>query len=225
MRPDLLRDLIRSFFADYLRLVEPDTARKMRLDRITFPPKDFEHGVVAEIPSRKGELVTVVARIETDREASHPLVHDLRRLGLRYGQAVLFSVLHLAGGRPGVHLESAVIGEACGIELARIFYTAFGLEGARAEHYLERPEPLAWALSAGMQPSRRSPEEHRRACLEKIEAADLCETRRTLLRRVVETWMPAYPSEGGDGPPRIRLGRADLQRGQLQLGRGRPDLR
>jgi hypothetical protein len=185
LRSDLLRDLIRTFFADYLRLVEPDTARKMRLDRITFPPTDFEHGVVAEIPSRKGELVTVVARIEADREASHPLVHDLRHLDLRYGQPVLFSVLHLAGGRPGVHLESAVIGEACGIELARIFYTAFGLEGARAEHYLERPEPLAWALSTWMRASRRSPEEHHRACLERIDAADLRESRRRLLRMAV----------------------------------------
>jgi hypothetical protein len=186
LRPDLPRDLIRTFFADYLRLVEPDTARKMRLDRITFPPKDFEHGVVAEVPPRKGELVTVVVRIESDREVSYSLVHDLRSLDLRYGQPVLFSVLHLTGGRPGVHLESAVIGEACGIELARIFYTDVGLEGARAEHYLERPEPLAWALSAWMRPFRRSLEEHRRACLEKIEAADLCEARRTLLRRAVE---------------------------------------
>lgn len=185
MGSDLLRDLIRTFFADYLRLVEPDAARRMRLDRITFPPKDFEHGVVAEIPPRKGELVTVVVRIESEKEASHPLVHDLRSLGLRYGQPVLFSVLRLAGGRPGVHLESAVIAETCGIELARIFYTDFRLEGARAEHYLERPEPLAWALSAWMRPSRRSLEEHRRACLEKIEVADLCETRRRLLRMAV----------------------------------------
>jgi hypothetical protein len=59
-----------------------------------------------------------------------------------------------------VHLDSAVIGEACGIELARIFYTVFGLEGARAEHYLERPEPLgALRLDAAIaeKPGRAPP--------------------------------------------------------------------
>ena len=186
MRPDLLRTLIRTFFADYLRLVECDAAREMRLDRITFPRKRFEHGVIATVPPKKGETVTVIARIEHAREAPRPLAGDLRRLGLRYGQPVLFSVLRLTGGRPGAHLESAPLGEAFGIEQTRIFYTVFGLEGARAEYYLERPEPLAWALSAWMRPIRRRPEEHRRACLERIEAKELPKLQRSLLRRAVE---------------------------------------
>jgi hypothetical protein len=100
LRPDLLRTLIRTFFADYLRLVECDAARKMRLDQITFPRKRFEHGVIAEVPPKKGETVTVIARIEHTREAPRPIAGDLRRLGLRYGQPVLFSVLQLIGGRP-----------------------------------------------------------------------------------------------------------------------------
>lgn len=186
MRSDLLRALIRTFFADYLRLVESDAAREMRLDQITFPRRTFEHGVIAEVPPKKGETVTVIARIEHTREAPRPLAGDLRRLGLRYGQPVLLSVLRLAGGRPGAHLESAPLGEAFGIELTRIFYTVFGLDGARAEYYLERPEPLAWALSVWMRPIRRRPEEHRRACLERIAATDLPGPQRTLLRQVVE---------------------------------------
>ena len=165
MRPDLLRVLIQTFFADYLRLVESEAARQMRLDRITFPARRFKQGVIAAVPPRRGEPVTVIVRIELTREAPRPLAGDLRRLGLRYGQPVLLSVLRLTGGRPGSHLESAPLGEAFGLELARIFYTVFGLEGARAEYYLERPEPLAWALSAWMRPVRRRPEEHRRACL------------------------------------------------------------
>ena len=185
MHPDLLRDLLRAFFADYLRLIEPDAAPQMRLDRITFPPRDYPRGVIAEVPPRKGEPVTAVVRIEPEREALVPLSEDLRRLDLRYGQPVLVSEIRLSGGRPGTHLESAVVGEAFGIELARIFYTVLGLQGARAEHYLERPEPLAWALSAWMRPSRRSVEEHRGACRARIDAADLCESRRSLLRMAV----------------------------------------
>ena len=185
MSPGLLRDLIRTFFADYLRLIEPDAAPKMRLDRITFPPKDFAQGVVAEVPRRKGEPVTAVVRIEPERKALRPLSADLRHLDLRYGQPVLVSEIRLAGGRPGMHLESAVVGEAFGIELARIFYTVLGLQGARAEYYLERPEPLAWALAAWMRPLRTSLEEHRHACRARIDAANLCESRRSLLRRAV----------------------------------------
>lgn len=186
MRPDLLRTLIRTFFADYLRLVEPDAAREMRLDRITFPRRTFKNGLIAEVPPRRGEPVTVIVRIEPTREAFQPLATDLRRLGLRYSQPVLLSVLRLTGGRPGANLESAPLGEAFGIELTRIFYTVFGLDGARAEYFLERPEPLAWALSAWMRPLRRHPEEHRRACLERIAAAALSEPQRRLLRRAVE---------------------------------------
>ena len=195
MYPDLPRDLIRTFFADYLHLVEPDAARKMRLDRITFPQSDFEHGVVAEILPGKGEPVIVVVRIESGRESPRPLAEDLRRLDLRYGQPVLVSVLRLTGGRPGAHLESEPIGELFGIELARIFYTVFGLDGARAEYYLERPEPLAWALSAWMRPFRRDPEEHRRACLERIEGSALPEMQRELLRRAFEEDRGQLPQE------------------------------
>lgn len=186
MRPDLPRDLIRVFFADYLRLVESDAAGKMRLDRITFPQKGYARGVIAEIPPVKGETVTVMVRIEPERETPRSLAEDLRRLDLRYGQPVLLSVLRLTGGQPGAHLEAATISEAFGIELARIYYTVFGLHGARAEYYLERPEPLAWALSAWMRTVRRSPEEHRRACLERIEAAALSKPQRALLRQAVE---------------------------------------
>ena len=63
----------------------------------------------------------------------------------------------------------------------RIYYTAFGLEQARAERFLERPEPLAWGLSALMQPIRTSPEAHAQACRERIGAAALDDARRELL--------------------------------------------
>lgn len=205
-RRPLLRDLIRAFFADYLRLVEPDSAVQMCLEQITFPrpeklpecdeddarERGRDIGVVAEVPSRVGEIVTVLAQIETEALAPPEIAQRIGRyltaLELRYGQPVLLSVVYLQGGCPGVHLESGVIGEFCGIELVRIYYTTFALEDARAEHYLERPEPLAWALSALMNLTRRTPEEHRSACLERISAAPIDEERRLLLRRSVEAF-------------------------------------
>lgn len=201
----LLRHLIRTFFPDYLRIVEPDSAGKMRLDLITFPTPEkisewtdddqLDLGVIAEVPARRGEIVTVLVQVEaeaqTPPEAARRLGCYLTGLELRYGQPVLLSVVYLRGGRAGVHLESAAIGEAFGIELVRIFYTAFCLEDARAEYFLERPEPLAWTLSALMRPIRRSPEEHRRICLERIAATALDEERRALLRQGVEVFSEA----------------------------------
>jgi hypothetical protein len=205
-RRPLLRDLIQTFFADYLRLVEPDSAVQMWLDRITFPRSeklieceddDFrEIGVVAEVLSHRGELVTVLVQIEPEAlappEIARRLGHHLMELELRYGQPVLLSVIYLQGGRPGIHLESGVISEACGIELVRIYYTSFALAESRAEYFLERPEPLAWIFASLMRPVKRTPEEHRRACLERIAAAPLDEEQRLLLRRGAEAFLPAH---------------------------------
>lgn len=189
-RRPLLRNLIRTFFADYLRLVEPDSARQMRLEQITFPRLEDETGLVAEIPSHHGETVTVLVKIELEAlpppETGQRLRRYLLGLELRYGQPLLLSLVYLQGGRPGIHLESGVISEACGIELVRIYYTTLSLAEARAEHFLERPEPLAWALATLMRPAKRTPEEHRCACLERIAAAPLDEERRRLLRQGAE---------------------------------------
>lgn len=205
-RRPLLRDIIQTFLADYLRLVEPDSACQLWLDRITFPSRpeklggcgdaDFrEIAVVAEVPSHRGEIVTVLVQIEPEAlpppEIARRLGRFLLELEIFYGQPVLLSVLYLQGGRPGTHLESGVLSEACGIELARIYYTTLALAETRAEFYLERPEPLAWAFAALMRPTKRTPEEHRRACLDRIAAAPLDEAHRALLRQGAEAFFPA----------------------------------
>jgi hypothetical protein len=203
-RRPLLLELIRTFFADYMRLVEPDSAVQMQLERITFPelpeaPDDLcDLGVVAEVLSRRGETVTVISQVEPEvlspPEIARRLGRYLMRLELCYGQPVLISVVYLQGGRSGIRLESGAIAEACGIELARVYYTTFGLSESRGEYYLERPEPLAWAFAALMRPAKRTPEEHRQACLEQIAAAHLDEERRTLLHRAAEAFL-AGPAE------------------------------
>lgn len=200
----ILRTLIRSFFADYLRIVEPEAVDGLRLDQVAFrrklPPDGS--GLLAEVASRtEGESVTVLVRIEpeglTSGETSSRIGQSLRSLRLRYVKPVLASAVYLQGGRPGLRLESGVVARACGIDMSRLYFTTFGLTESRAEHFLERPEPLAWALASRMRPTRRTPDEHRRACLERIAGAALDEKRRTLLRRSV----PA--SEAG---PVLRLG-------------------
>jgi hypothetical protein len=185
-----LRDLIRSFFADYLQIVESDAAAELRLHDIALRRKAVDGvTVVAETASRRGEEVTVLVRIEpeglTPAETSLRLGESVRSLRLPYGAPVLASMVYLQGGRPGINLGSGVIARAAGIELVRIYYTTFALSRSRAEYFLARPEPLAWALAAWMEPRKRTLDEHCRACLERIAAAALDEKRRALLRRCV----------------------------------------
>lgn len=190
--PELIGRLLRAFLADYLRLVEPDAAMLLDLDRITPLEVPLEvPGVAARIPCQEhGEMVTVLVHVEPEAlspgEVSRRLTRSLTRLAVPYSEPVLACVLFLQNGRPGAHLESGVVGKICDIEVLRLYFVTFGLSAARAERYLARPEPLAWALAALMRPTERTLEEHRAACLERIGRADLDEPRRELLRSLVE---------------------------------------
>jgi hypothetical protein len=202
------RELFQTFLGDYLRLAEPDTAVHLLLERARFPVLDVpewtdeertEIGVVAEVPTRDGEALTIL--IQPEPEPRGP-VEAARRYGRwfvalerRLPRPVLLSVVYLRGGRPGLNLESAAVGTVYGMEVVRIFYTAFGLSEARADYYLERPEPLAWALAALMRPVRRSRAEHKLACLQRIAGADLTGRERSLLTSCVEEWMELRPED------------------------------
>jgi len=201
-RTPLFREILLPFLADYLRIVEPDSAEHLWLDRITLPNLDAvpwtdaekqAFGVVAKVPSRWGEQVTIVIQVEpealTPTELSRRLGRYFMDLEIHYCQPVLLSVLYLRGGRPGINLETAPVSRIFDMDLLRIYFTTFGLERARAEYYLERPEPLSWALSAAMQPIRHSREHHHKLCLDRIAAAGLAEEHRTAFVRFIDAFL------------------------------------
>ncbi|MEA2563538.1 MAG: hypothetical protein QOH06_5042 [Acidobacteriota bacterium] len=195
------RELFQTFLGDYLKIVEPDTAVHLLPERARFPAVDMadwteeertEIGAVAEIPTRDGSSLTLLIQVEPEVRGPAETARRFGRwflaLETRMVQPVLLSVLYLRGGRPGPNLESSAISTVYDMEVVRIFYTAFGLSEARADYYLERPEPLAWALAALMRPVRRSRAEHRLACLRRIADADtaLSDRERALLTACVE---------------------------------------
>ncbi|HWM93715.1 MAG TPA: hypothetical protein VN493_23355 [Thermoanaerobaculia bacterium] len=202
------RELFRTFLGDYLRLAEPDTAAHLLPERARFPIVDApgwtdeertEIGAVAEVPTMDGTALTVLIQPEPEPRGPAETAQRLSRwflaLESHWTQPVLLSVIYLRGGRPGLNLESSAVGSIYGTEVVRIFYTAFGLAEARADYYLERPEPLAWALAALMKPVRRSRAEHKMACLQRIAGADLEDRERTLLTSCVEQWMELRPED------------------------------
>jgi len=83
------------------------------------------------------------------------------------------------------HVETAF-----GREVCRFGYRSFGISRLAAEDYLERPEPLAWALAALMRPRSRDPRALRRACLARIaRAPGLSDERRFRLFECVANYL------------------------------------
>ena len=196
-----VRDLIAAFLPDYLRLVEPDLAPHLDLSSVDFPdlPRPVSAvcrsvGVVAEVRTRAGENVTILVRVEPEgrspAEGGEGLVRSLRALKVPLGEPVWLSVIFLKGSRPGINLETARAVSLAGLDAVRIYYTAFGLEGSRAEYYLHRPEPFAWALATLMRSLRYSSADLKRACQERILAAALDDDCRDFLLACVEDFQP-----------------------------------
>jgi hypothetical protein len=205
------RELFQTFLGDFLRIAEPDFIAHLLPGQARFPILDLTGwtdeeraaaGAVADVPTRDGGSATILIHTEPDplgpAETSRRLSRYFLALETKYVQPVVLTTVWLRGGRPGLNLESVSVNPLLGVEMVRIFYTAFGLGESRAEHYLERPEPLAWALAALMRPARSSPAAHRRACLRRIAKAGLSDRETGLLRTCVEEWMERMAEPGDD---------------------------
>lgn len=132
------------FIPDYLQLVEPDSAQHLELSRFEFvtpshAAEDCTTSVVALVPSRRGESVTLIIQVLAEQPSPSAFTDLLGRhfaaLELHYRQPILLSVLCLRGARPGVYLETAVAQRVFGVEVLQTFYTTFGLANSRAEYY------------------------------------------------------------------------------------------
>jgi len=197
----LFKDLIGTFLPDFLGLVAPapaarlDLSRWKLLDKETFT--DWPEGrrreldLLAEV-ALQGEDGTALVHVEIEARSRPGLGLRLAgyymQLCLRHGRPVVPIVLCLRRGRAGVSVEQ-VSDTRLGPEIACFRYYAFGLAGCRAEDYLAREEPLAWALAALMQPAALRPAEHKLACLRRIAAARLDDLPRFLLVNCVETYL------------------------------------
>ncbi len=174
-------DMVRSFFGDFLELVEPGLDERLGTQAVFFPDRSEladwpeeerrDLGLLAEVLTRHGEWRTILVQIEPaagDRASlEERLLGWYLRLAVENRQPVRMIVVYLRGGTPGVSLKW-IVDEVDGEELLRVPYLVFGLEGCPAEDFLLKPQPLAWALAALMRPTRRSRAAHTRACLRRI---------------------------------------------------------
>jgi predicted transposase YdaD len=199
----LFKSLLRAFLPDLLRLVAPGVAARLHLDRVTFLDKELlagdgrrEADLVARIPLRdKGALIV---HVEIEARARRAMPQRLRAYALRiqslYEGQLLTILLNLRGGPAGIQ-RTRLEGELLDPGLSSFHYTVFGLAGSLAAEYLERPEPLAWALAAVMRSGPMSQAEHKLACLHRIATARLDVDREILLVNFVEEYLRLTPQE------------------------------
>ncbi len=199
----LFKTILRAFFADLLRLATPGVAARALLAKIAFLDKELltgagrrEADLLARVPLRRGGSILV--HVEVEARARPRMPRRLRtyasRIQASYDGQVLSLVLYIRGGESGVCWQE-LEGEVNAPEVTRFRYVAFGLAGCRAEEYLARPEPLAWALAAVMDPGSRSCIELRMACLQRIAEAKLPVERRGILADFVDAYLPLTPEE------------------------------
>ena len=199
----LFKTILRAFFADLLRLAAPRVARQALLARITFLDKELlagagrrEADLLARVPLRSGG--SLLAHVEVEARARPRMPRRLRAYATRiqagYDGQVLSIVLYLRGGEPGARWQD-LDGDLKAPEVTSFRYVTFGLAGCRAEDFLERPEPLAWALAAVMDPGPLSRPELRLACLHQIGKARLAVERRGLLADFVDAYLPLTSEE------------------------------
>jgi predicted transposase YdaD len=202
LHDQVFKDLIRTFLPDFLTLVAPEPAGRLDLSRWTLLDKETftdwpkgrrrELDLLAEVPFADGSGRTALIHVEIEarsrREIGPRLAGYYMQTRLRHGRTVLPFAVCLRRGRPGVHLD-VVVDDELGPEIGCFHYYCFGLERSRAEDYLAKDQPLAWALAALMRSETLSRAQHKMACLKKIAAAHLDELRSFLLGNCVETYL------------------------------------
>lgn len=203
LHDQLFKTLLRRFFDDFLRIVLPDMARRLRLDRIRF----LENELFTDVPDGEQRRLDLVAQVEAvsgatelllvhveveararGRRMDHRMWRYAMQLRLRHRKSVIPIVLYLRGGPPDI-TQRVVEEHFADRPLASFTYFVFGLGRSEAADYLERPETLAPALASLMEHAGRSTAEHKLACLRPVARAPLDDAARFLLVNCIETYV------------------------------------
>ena len=197
----LSKGLIKIFFTEFLGLIDPESASVLRPGEATFLDKEEftdwptgnrrEMDLVAKVPVEQEDLPLLV-HVEIETVFSSGMHHRLWQyyvqLRLRHELTVLPILVNLRGGRPGIH--RGTLREGFAGKVTSVFhYQVLGISGCRAEEWLARPEPIAWAFAALMRPGSWSRAELKLKCLRRIATSDVAGLRKQVLVDWVETYV------------------------------------
>ncbi len=209
--PELVRGFLGDFLPDFLLLVAPRQAHRLKLEHGELLSGKELFGVEGEMGQADViyqtvtlEGVPVLVLIHLEPDGPDP---EFDRHMARAGQSVLLqhdvSVLPVAvflqgGGKPGQReiYPREVKLDAAGFWFVRYRYLAVALAQGKAESYLRRKDPVAAALAALMPFRAGGRVEHKLQCLQKIVAArELNPHRRGQLIQLVHQVLPLDSAE------------------------------
>jgi len=197
----LFKRLIEVFLAEFLLLLAPAAARRLRLGEPVFLDKeqctDWPDGewrevdLLARVPV-KGSEESLLVHVEIEARARPGMGRRLwgyfMQIRQRHHLLVLPILINLRGGPAGVGLE--ILEEGFEIIPTVVFrYRVLGLAKCRAAEWLPRPEPVAWALAALMDPGSWSRAELKVECLRRIGQWDGTGFRKDLLVNWIESYV------------------------------------
>jgi Putative transposase, YhgA-like len=174
----IFKQLLHAFLYDFLSLVIPDALGRLDLSSPEFLDKELfaggPHGrrreldLLVRVRTVQGSSLLIHVEIEVRAKPGmeERLWRYFNQIQARHDIPVLTIVLYLTRGRPGVRLKARR--SDLGPEFSAFRYLSFGLAGCQAAEYLARPEPLAWALAALMDPGTMSRAELKMSCLGRI---------------------------------------------------------
>ncbi|MEM6453677.1 MAG: DUF4351 domain-containing protein [Acidobacteriota bacterium] len=200
------KSLFRSFFADLLRLSLPEAAAALALDRLTSVRTDLADGpgkprtgevdLLARAPLRdppdhRHALVHVEIEARFRRAMDARMVRYAHRLWGRYNAPLCQLVVFLSGGGVARGVRR-IAGHARPFYRPAVDYVALCLERCDPADFLDRDEPLAWALSALMRAGNDDRALQKLTALQRIAAAGnhLTRQQRYLLAQTVGIYLP-----------------------------------
>jgi hypothetical protein len=159
----LIKDLLRTFFREFVELFYPDVAARLDFGRVTFLDKETftdlpegsrrEADLVAQVYTHDGEPEIVLLHIELQKQRRGTFPYRMFEyyalLRLRHKLPVFPVVAYLTPGAGGLVRET-YNEDLFGDDILTFRYRAIGLPDLSADDYVASENPLAPALSALM---------------------------------------------------------------------------
>jgi hypothetical protein len=207
----LFKRLLRTFFADFLRLVAPSLVERLDLAATVFLDKEFPSpgppgrsrivDLLARVPLRRGGGRSLLVHVEIEARAKRKIGERLRDyhdwIHTHHPGQILSVVVFLKDGRGGVQ-EERLEEDFAGPGLPTFRYLSFGLRRCLAAEYLVRREPLAWALAALMNPGDWSRARLKWNCLQRITGVPLEDAKRRDLVYCIESYLQLTSREAAE---------------------------
>lgn len=209
----LIKDLLRAFFREFLELFYPDVAARLDFTQTTFLDKEMftdlpqgsrrEADLVAQVTTLDGEpeIILIHVEVQTQRRGEFPyrMFEYYALLWLRHKRPIFPLVVYLApsararedGGLVTETYAASLFGE----DILTFRYRALGLPDLPADEYVAGENPLAPALSALMRTGRMGRVLRKVTSFRQKSLIETDEARRALLLNVIETYLKLSTEE------------------------------